>query len=415
MTRSLHHKIYFSLIGVVVVCLFVALLSAKLLLGSMPMDAATIAGRLIGEQVDLSADPADLQNTVERLSANYDLELLVRDADDQVLASTGDNWGDDFTDHGGLFRHRSRLGVVVPLSDGALLALTHKNSQPRPLAHLVALFALLVVMLIGCYPLARSITGRLNRLKGAVENWGEGDLSSRVEVGGRDEVASLARSFNGAAEQVEELVEAQKQLLANVSHELRSPLARLRVAIELLNDENALEARYDQLVDNIAQLDTLIGEILLSSRLDSTKPELTLSTVSLTNLIGDEAELAGLTVEGGELELHCDEILMKRAVRNLIDNAARYASDVSVHGSREGDNQSIKVCDRGPGIAEAERDRIFEPFYRPHGHGEGAHGSVGLGLALVRQIAKLHGGDVRYRDRQGGGSVFELRWPVCRR
>jgi len=410
--RSLHLKIYFSLIGVVVVCLFVALVSGRALLGSTPKEGATILGQLIGEQLDLSAEPAELQATVDRLSADYELDLRVQDAEGNTLASTGDLWDEDFSEHRGMFKHRRRFGVVVSLDDGASLAVAHRISQPQALAHLAVLFALLVVMLIGCYPLARSITGRLNRLELAVEDWGEGDLSSRVTVRGRDEVASLARSFNSAADQVEQLVEGQQRLLANVSHELRSPLARLRVAIELLNDENALGVRYDQLVENIAQLDELIGELLLSSRLESVKPTLSPSTIRLSDLVEEEATQAGATLEGGPLEFRCDTTLMKRAVRNLIDNASRYASEISVRGSTTGQVQSITVSDRGPGVPDGEKDRIFEPFYRPHGHAEGAHGGVGLGLALVRQIAQLHGGDVSYRDRDGGGSVFELSWPV---
>ena len=283
-----------------------------------------------------------------------------------------------------------------------------------------------LMVMIGVFPIARRLTQRLEALQRGVQGWGEGNLSARVPSGGQDEVGDLSRHFNDAAERVQALMDSQaallrsqKSLLANASHELRSPLARIRMALELSGSAPTPAVR-KEIGRNITELDLLIDEILLASRLDAKELDLgTLEEVDLVGLVAEEAarvnaalELApGLT----SVVVPCVSRLLRRAVRNLLENARRYGGqDVSAELSTEEGDAVLVVNDRGPGVPEDQRERIFEPFYRMPGASE-SNGGVGLGLALVRSIAQRHGGQVRCSPRTGGGARFTLRFPLFER
>lgn len=266
------------------------------------------------------------------------------------------------------------------------------------------------------YPVVRSLTRRLERLRAGVQAFGQGDLRQRVDVSGRDEVAALAASFNAAAARIEALVRAQQRLLANASHELRSPLARLKLALELLDATEEAETRARHRAEiqrSLAELDALVDEVLLAARLETT-PNLARQPQELLALVAEEAAWFDAEVSGAPVTVQGDERLLRRAVRNLLDNARRYAPEqppqVRVQRGVAGQAQ-VWVCDRGPGVPADARERIFEPFFRLPGHAE-ARGGVGLGLALVRQIAQLHGGHVHCEEHRGGGSCFVLSLPA---
>lgn len=285
-------------------------------------------------------------------------------------------------------------------------------------AGLLAVLALLfVAVALGAWPVVRRLTHRLEALQRGVERFGEGALDHRVEVSGRDEVAAVATSFNRAAERIEALVRANQSLLANASHELRSPLARLKMAVAMLDGADAgHRARLQREIDtDIAELDALVEEVLLASRLDARSLAVARDAVDLRALVLEESARVDATVgDAPPVTVSGDERLLRRALRNLLENARRYgggAIDVALGAAPHG--AELRVCDRGPGVPEAMRERIFEPFFRLPGHAEHA-GGVGLGLSLVRQIAQAHGGAVRCEPRAGGGSCFVLALPVAR-
>ena len=287
----------------------------------------------------------------------------------------------------------------------------------RGVGLVLVLGLLFVAVAIGAWPVARRLTRRLKELKQGVEIFGAGQLSHRVEVVGRDEVAAVATSFNEAAERIEALVRSHKSLLANASHELRSPLARMKMAVAMSADAppEQRERLKREIDTNIAELDALVEEVLLASRLDALQDLEHRDRVDLLGLAAEEAARvdASLDGEGGEhaLVVIGDERLLRRALRNLLENARRYGGDaVSVDVQRSGRNVELRVCDRGPGVPASLRERIFEPFYRLPGHAERA-GGVGLGLSLVKQIAERHGGSVRCEERPGGGSCFVIAIP----
>ena len=298
---------------------------------------------------------------------------------------------------------------------------------------MLGLVGLAVAM--GAYPVIRRLTLRLEALQRGVERWGAGDLSARVNTTGHDEVAFLAERFNHAAERIETLMQSHKSLLANASHELRSPLARIRMSLELIGADAASPMRLE-ISRSINELDQLIDEILLASRLDARQADAEpFETLDLTGLAAEEcsrvnAELSAelrvdtagadagrdLETNGHSLTLQGSPRLLRRLLRNLLENARRYSNGdihLELAQTRVG-NQPwalIKVHDRGPGVPAAQRERIFEPFYRLPGASE-REGGVGLGLALVKSISQRHGGTVRCEARPGGGASFIVELPL---
>ena len=274
---------------------------------------------------------------------------------------------------------------------------------------------------LGSYPIIRRLTQRLEALQRGVERWGEGDLSVRVNADGKDEVAFLGERFNQAAQRIETLMNSHKSLLANASHELRSPLARIRMSLELMNLETASPQRIE-ISRSITELDQLIDEILLASRLDAKQADAEpFESLDLTGLAAEECARAGaelgLSAIGQSLVLQGSPRLLRRLIRNLLENAKRYGQgDVTLELTQKQVNSQafavIAVCDRGPGVPLNQRERIFEPFYRLPGASE-REGGVGLGLALVKSITLRHGGTVRCESRPGGGASFVVELPVA--
>ncbi len=279
---------------------------------------------------------------------------------------------------------------------------------------LVFLLVLFLAVGAGAWPVVRRLTRRLEALKQGVEAFGAGALHQRVAEDGRDEVAAVGASFNRAATRIEALLRSHQSLLANASHELRSPLARLKMAVAMLEDAAPPQrsALRQEIETNIGELDALVEEVLLASRLDASAVLDVREPVGLLGLAAEEAARVGAQAQGDDLTVPGDERLLRRALRNLLENARRYGGgDIEATVVRRaGGGAELRVCDRGPGVPEAYRERIFEAFFRLPGHAE-REGGVGLGLSLVRQIAERHGGRVRCEAREGGGSCFVLALP----
>ena len=351
------------------------------------------------------APKTEQQAALEKLAANLRADVALFAPDRSTLAAVGAPLPAPETgrERGGWIHRWSGPAWAVRLPDGRWLEARaprgHRNA-PYGLFLVLALLALAVG--VGAYPVVRRLTSRLERLQAGVESLAAGELSARVKVEGSDEVARLAGSFNRAASRIEELVGAHKSLLANASHELRTPLARIRMAVELMK-ENADPKRKAELEQDIAELDALIDEILLASRLDALKGLEIDERVDLLALAAEEcARYDAATLDGQPVTVRGDPRLLRRMIRNLLENAKRHgAPPIEVRVSRAENGAQIVVCDRGPGVPEAERERVFEPFYR-----SGARQGAGLGLALVRQIARRHGGEARCAPQSGQGSCF---------
>jgi signal transduction histidine kinase len=409
--RHLYLQIYFTFVAILVV--FVVLMSLTVWLlrdrdERVPFDSLAL---MATEALPPPTAPrGELDDAINKLSVMFSARITLRDGDGNVISHAGKVLPPPPADPGDEIGHRRdwRRPVELHLPDGRTMMATRDHRPPR-YGWLFGLGLLALTFAIGAYPLVRRITRRLENLQRSVDALGAGALDARVRVEGKDEVANLATSFNRAANRIERLVKSQRQMLATASHELRSPLARMRIALELMEREDRPELR-EQIKKDITELNDLVGEILLATRLQAVGELEREAPVDITALLADEASRFGVKVRGGPVTIDGDSRLLRRMFRNLLENAQRYSGSKDVEASvkREPDaNIVLRVEDRGPGVPEEERERIFEPFYRARGSRETGEG-FGLGLALVQQIAQRHGGEVRCLPRPGGGTRFEV-------
>lgn len=371
---------------------------------------------VLGEQATKVLPPVDDPNrrgtrVLQRWRQRYNADLSLYFPDGTLAARAGHPLPPpDLTQKENGPLANSRDVYAIRLEDGRWLLARRMFPHRTGMALGGLSLMIALVIAIGAYPVVRRITGRLERLQTSVTAWGDGKLSSRVAVEGNDEVAQLAESFNASAARIEALVGAQKNLLANASHELRSPLARIRMAVELMQD-SAPAAMRDELARNIGELDQLIDELLLASRLDAAPDTLADEEVDLAALVAEESARTPATLEtpSAPVLVRGDARLLRRMVRNLLENAQRYAVPGSavVRLSCNAGVVTMDVCDLGPGVPEQHREDVFTPFFRVPGASEKS-GGVGLGLSLVRQIARKHGGDVVCLPNQPKGACFRV-------
>lgn len=415
--KHLYLKIYAAFLAIVAVSALAAIL-VRLALDSDSANYDNLThglAQLVVKTLPSETGP-ELDRALEDRAIELGLGLVLWGHDGTVQAQTRDapEEPNEYRAHR-LFRHRPQLGVVVPLEDGRQFGAFLKTPPPHG-RFLLWLVSFAGVVALGCYPLARGITSRLERLQKAAHAWSTGALSVRAPVRGSDEIAELGMTLNRAAGQIESLLAQQRRVLASASHELRSPLTRLQMAVSLL-DSTTPERRAElvQSVEaDIEELSSLIGDLLLAARAEH-PPSRPLEPVDVRALVQAEAKRLNVPFLAPDETpaIPGDTPLLRSLVRNLLENALRHGGGKEVAISIEDGpgTTTLVVEDRGPGIPIDQAERIFEPFYRPRGHNEGRDRGVGLGLALVQQIAKHHSGKVRYEPRPGGGSRFIVELP----
>ena len=310
--------------------------------------------------------------------------------------------------------------ILVPARDGTL------NGRGMPLRWMVLVFALVTSALVSLF-LARTISRPVGKLRAATRNLAGGRLEARVEPSvarRRDELGSLARDFDSMAASLQSAANRQAELSRNVSHELRSPLARMRVALELARQKAGEIPELDRIDEESERLNQLIGQLLSYSRLDSVS-DTARQPVDLGELIDDvvddvrfECESAGYDdvsidtdlARGIVIQAHRESL--RSAIENVLRNAIRHApakSAVDVSLSRVSGDVVATVSDRGPGVSDGDIDRLFEPFFRTPGtRGDGS----GLGLAIAKRAVDAHGGRISAENRRGGGLLVTLRIPA---
>jgi two-component system sensor histidine kinase CpxA len=252
----------------------------------------------------------------------------------------------------------------------------------------------------------------------------EGDLGVRVGGKGKDEVAELARDFDVMAERLREMLDSQKRLLSDVSHELRSPLARLRVALELLEKNHDRASALRRIGKEADELEGLVSNLLSLARLESGQSILERKRVSLkqilNNVVNDADFEAGargrqVTLQAEEdFLLEGDPVLLRAAVENVVRNAIRHTREqttVQVHLDADDNGALIRVCDQGEGVPDTELSRMFEAFTRIGEARDRHSGGFGLGLSITGQVMAAHGGGVSAANRSGGGLCVSLHFP----
>jgi signal transduction histidine kinase len=428
---------YVALLASAFVCLTVAAIAFRLWsrAGGLPVERVQSAGNAIAESVPGLHVPG-VRPRLAQIAAEFGVDIVMGDAlGPRVGVPSVRAFPPPARLDPGLRHERGGPTFVVELDDGGWAAVRAQGPYRRLRVHpfFATLLVLAVVMALGSYPVARRVARRLESLAAGVETWGAGRLDHRVNAEGHDEIGRLATTFNQAAERVSCLLAQQKQMLANVSHELRSPLARVRMGLELVAEEPDAArrvARVGEIHRDIVELDGLIEELLVFARADARVPSRPLVEVDLAALCREEAARVGARCDGPEAgegadgaaatRMLGDEPLLRHMLRNLLENAVHHGGGLEVRivlGPADAtDTLTVRVEDAGPGIPEAERERVFAPFYRASGgdgsgQGQGRGHGHGVGLALVRQVARYHGGEVRYLPRPGGGSAFEVRLP----
>mgnify|MGYP003557617136 CR=1 FL=1 len=310
------------------------------------------------------------------------------------------------------------LWVSLPAGGGRLsVGLPHSRIGPRPIhALLVSLAGGALLALLAAWWLARRTTRPLQRLQQAATSLGRGQTPERLPETGPREIAALSRRFNEMAKQVEDLLAARTVLLAGVSHDLRTPLARLRLAVEMLVRKPGPELAA-QVEGDIEAMDRLIGDVLMLARgfgHEASQP------VALADLLADLVRAtpgaAGrVQIETTDITFEVPAGALRRILANLLENALRYGGGdqpVTLRAGVAGGVCRIGVLDRGPGIPPAELEAVFRPFYRLEASRSVSTGGSGLGLAIVRQLAAAQGWQVTLQARTGGGLAAWLELPL---
>lgn len=282
---------------------------------------------------------------------------------------------------------------------------------------------------ITCLLLALYLTRPIIGLRRATHALAEGDLDARAgaKLGRRkDEIADLVRDFDRMAGRIRDLVHSQRRLLSNISHDLRSPLARMRVALALArrNETTAQNGPHDRMEAEIARLDSMIGRILMLARLESGELRPPMEDFSLSNVaarvVADaeyEAARSGHAIEYQaecEVAVYGNKDLLASAIENVVRNAVYYtkgAQPVCVRLTEDGDYAVLRVRDHGPGVPEASLPLLFRPFYRVDDSRVSSTGGTGLGLAIAERAVSLHGGTIQARNESSGGLAVEIRVP----
>lgn len=295
--------------------------------------------------------------------------------------------------------------------------LFYANLQP---AHLLVL----VLAVLLCYALAYHLTAPLRRLRKALDQFGHGDLSARTNETRRDELGELARAFDGMADHIQTLLAAERRLLLDISHELRSPLARLSVAVELARSGEGSALPLDRIQKESDRLNALITQLLDVTRMEGDPANRRSERVKLDQLVGElvnacsiEAEARGcaLTLDPPPpVAVEGDGELLRRAIENVMRNAIRYApreSTVEVAVSNGGGHAHVRVRDYGPGVPEEALPRLFDPFYRVEPDRNRGTGGVGLGLSIARRAVELHRGTL-HASNASPGLLVDIELPA---
>lgn len=362
-------------------------------------------------------DPAERRELAQSASEAFQFDVMLFDADGRTLEVVGNTC------------ERHRLTVPVRLDGRVLGKVVGCQRRSGPGRHgwigISALLAACLTIWAATFAISRKLSRPLSDLVRVTREIGSGKLSSRVRLGRhhRGEVGVLAEAVNDMAVRIERQMSDQRELLAAVSHEIRSPLARLRVLVELARDRGAEAQTLADIEREIVEIDALVGKLLANSRLEFEALSFQkLSPKDLALRALDRAGLpAGLLVDGAPgVTLEGDATLLSRALGNLLENAARHAGGaVALTIERRGASIVFEVADRGPGFPEESLKKAFDPFFR-HGTSRPSettpspdeHGSLGLGLSLVARIAQAHRGRAWAENRADGGARVSIEIPI---
>lgn len=311
---------------------------------------------------------------------------------------------------------------------------TEHRGPPPGVSHLGIVLRNCVALLVSgfiCYLLTLYLTAPILRLREASQQLAQGNLSTRAAAGmekRRDELGTLVRDFNTMAGRIEELVSRQRQLFYDISHELRSPLARLNVALDLGRERKGDDPAFEHMEQDIGRLDEMIGRLLTIARLDASTVPVEMTHVDLSELVAQVVRSADFELRErdgsvkltsrGQYFVRGNAELLHSAVENVVRNAIRYTGngnpvEVNLGATDERDQSSVRIAvhDYGIGVPETELTNIFLPFYRVADDRNRQSGGTGLGLAIAERVVRIHGGSIRAQNITPHGLEIEILLP----
>jgi signal transduction histidine kinase len=435
--------------GVVVVLLFGTMIVFRRTVGEQYRDevlgqlrannAAMMAMETERQLAGQSLQSQPLQDWLRQTARARAVELALFDGEDHLVFSTAPDpqtWRLAQTQEVPCGTKRCRVSPVSPYPSFAPLSLEGRSIGSLAMTHAepqatgqklfsVALATLSVLGFVVVLLLTLYLTRPLRQLSASMDRIAGGDLSHRVPAVGSDEVAQMAHSFNAMADRLERLIVGQKELMAGVSHELRSPLSRMKLSLEMLRAGGADEARVAAVDREIDRLDQLVHELLWMSRLELEGRALEPSPVAVAELAEEAWQRVELNASerGIELltELPTDELpvvvdraLVVRLLGNLFENAVRHGGEgpVTLTAERQDDRVRLCVSDRGPGVPSEALPRLFEPLYRVDRSRSRKTGGTGLGLMIVKRAVEAHGGQVAASLPSAGGLAISFDLPA---
>jgi two-component system, OmpR family, sensor histidine kinase CpxA len=314
--------------------------------------------------------------------------------------------------------------VLSALSVAVTFLFSHPVTRAQWHRHWIAG---LIASALVCYLLARYLTLPVVRLRRAARELAEGNLHSRaLGTNRRDELGDLVRDFNVMASRIEELVSRQRQLIYDISHELRSPLARLNVALDLARERKGADPSFDQMEHDLERLNDMITRLLTIAQLDGAAKPLAMSVVDLSELIAQVVHDAGFEARHRDVTVtlsadpECSVVgnteLLSSAIENVVRNAIHYTDvgttvEVALKSEQVTRRVTLSVRDCGPGVPDTELSRIFLPFYRTAEARDRKSGGAGLGLAIVDRVISSHGGSTGATNRLPQGLEVRISLP----
>ncbi|MGC8535391.1 MAG: sensor histidine kinase [Rhizomicrobium sp.] len=317
----------------------------------------------------------------------------------------------------GSIRHARRLParmmrITIPLDGGSQLVTTFllHAGPPWPIAFIYGvLVAVLTAAVVAAFAVRR-VTRPLSQLTSAASMVAHGGEAPRLDEAGPQDMRRAAQAFNAMTDQVRRMLESQRQLLSAVGHDLRTPLTAMRISTEFIDDDEVRE----RIEKNLDELRALTDAVLSAARGAGWEKRRRIDLAALVESVCADLEDMGQAVSfhpHPAMTVLCRRDEIRRAVRNLLENAVTYGGSAELSLSEESGMAVVRIDDHGPGIAPQELDRVFEPFVRLEGSRNQETGGAGLGLTLVKTIAEGHGGSITLQNRPQGGLSAILRLP----
>lgn len=418
--------------AMVIVFVIGGLFASFQIVESLPTAELRAMTRLAAERMVADRhDPARLRADLDELGRTR-LVVTLYDAERRLMGSSAAaplpaSW----IDHPG---QRSRLTVVHEIrEDGRLIAYAICDARPPPLRRLLTgLAVLLAALVLLVVVIVRHVGGPMQRIAGAARRFGRGDLTARAGLGRKDELGEVGRAFDEMADRVTQLMSTQRELMANVSHELQTPLARIQVAVDLMTDgiDHQAKELLPEVAADLGEVERLIEDMMTLARFDLAHAEGLAAGAPLrceVAAVGALVERAAARFRATHAErtlvvtataplpsLWLDPVLVLRVLDNLLENARKYSeadTPIVLAARPTDDGVELAITDRGIGIDAADLPQVFMPFFRTDRSRSRATGGVGLGLGLARRVIEAHGGTIAIASEPNAGTTVTCTLP----